>query len=67
MRVASRSHEGGFGVATAWLATGFEVALMSHEVASRGHSAFFLLHSLCVVALTVCVIFTHPPLSAGLQ
>ena len=50
MRVASRSHEGGFGVATAWLATGFEVALMSHEVASRGHSAFCILPS----AFPVC-------------
>jgi hypothetical protein len=34
MRVALMSHEGGFGVATAWLATRFEVALMSHGVAS---------------------------------
>ena len=51
MRVASRSHEGGFGVATAWLATRIEVALMSHgcrmRVAFTGflHSAFCLLHS----------------------
>ena len=30
MRVALMSHEGGFGVATAWLATRIEVALMSH-------------------------------------
>ena len=30
MRVALGTHEGGFGVATAWLATRIEVALMSH-------------------------------------
>jgi hypothetical protein len=30
MRVALGTHGGGFGVATAWLATRFEVALMSH-------------------------------------
>ena len=31
MKVAWRSHEGGFEVPTAWLATRFGVALMSHE------------------------------------
>ena len=31
MGVALRSHEGGFEVPTAWLATRFGVALMSHE------------------------------------
>ena len=30
MKVALGSHGGGFGVAIAWLATRFEVALMSH-------------------------------------
>ena len=46
MEVASGSHVGGFGVATAWLATRFEVALMSHGCRMRPlQLPFFILHS----------------------